>query len=249
MDTPPTLRNVERLAGAGGLIFVATLVVQNALRANAPGLDASPTAVMPYFAHPGAAALVPLGLFPIGMLGLFAFVAAIWALADTDECRWWASLGVLGTASIAALFAVVNITEIVLVSKAEQLADAPAVVAALWTLHAAAFGLDLAAIAIALIGLSRTSAAMRLVPHWIATVALLGAVCLLTPAVFSLALTSNAAWMAPALVGFAVWIVFVAMASISLVRRRPIQRGSVHGAERDGRYASARPARKLQQSA
>jgi hypothetical protein len=79
------------------------------------------------------------------------------APANQDDNRWWASMGALGAASVATLFAIVNISEIVLTSKAEQLASSPAVVQALWTLHAAAFGLDLAAIAVALIGLSRAA--------------------------------------------------------------------------------------------
>jgi hypothetical protein len=83
------------------------------------------------------------GLFPAGMIAFFAFVAAVWTKADRADSRWQASLGTLGAATIAALFAVVNITEIVRSAKARSLAASPAVVQALWAVHAAAFGLDL----------------------------------------------------------------------------------------------------------
>ncbi len=209
---------LDRLAGAGGLVFAAILVADNAIRASAPGFDAAPAQVSAYFLDHRAAALVPLGLFPAG-LTLFLFAAGLRARAS-QESRWWASVGVLGAATIAALFAIVNIAEIVLTAKAAQLASSPAVVQALWTLRAAAFGLDLAAIAVALVGLSRAAAAMRLIPSWLALAAWPGAVCLLTAATFTVALADGGPWLAVGLIGFIVWIVFVITASVSLLRGR-----------------------------
>jgi hypothetical protein len=213
-----------RLAGAGGLVFAAILVADNLIRASAPGFDAAPAQVSAYFLDHRAAALVPLGLFPAG-LALFLFAAGMWATAQQagarqEESRWWASLGVLGTATIAALFAIVNITEIALTAKAGQLASSPATVQALWTLRTAAFGLDLAAIAVALIGLSRAAAAMRLIPSWLALTAWPGAACLLTAATFTVALADGGPWLAVGLAGFIVWIVFVVTASVALLRGR-----------------------------
>jgi hypothetical protein len=213
---------LNRLAGTGGLVFAATLVADNIIRAGAPGFDAAPAQVSAYFLDHRAAALVPLGLFPAGLLALFPFAAGLWARTRQDNSRWWASVGVLGTATIAALFAIVNITEIVLTAKAAQLASSPAVVQALWTLRAAAFGLDLAAIAVALIGLSRAAASVPLIPTWIAVAALPGAACLLTASTFTVALANGGPWLAPALAGFVVWVVFVITASVSLLRRRQI---------------------------
>lgn len=216
---PATYR---RLAGIGGLIFAATLIADNLIRASAPGLGAAPAQVTAYFLHHRAAALIPLGLFPAGLLGFFAFVAAVWTTADGEESRWWASAGALGAATIAALFALVNITEIVITAKAGQLAASPAVVQALWALHAAAFGLDMGAIAVALIGLSRAAASARLIPAWAAVAAWPGAACLLIASVFTVALTNGGPWIAVGLVGFVIWLVFVIIASISLLRRRQI---------------------------
>jgi hypothetical protein len=213
---------LDRLAGTGGLVFAATLVADNIIRASAPGFDAAPAQVSAYFLDHRAAALVPLGLFPVGLLALFPFAAGLWARARREESRWWASAGLLGAATIAALFAIVNITEIVLTAKAAQLASSPAVVQALWTLRAAAFGLDMAAIAVALIGLSRAAAAMRLIPSWLALAAWPGAACLLTAATFTVALADGGPWLAVGLAGFIVWIVFVITASVSLLRGRQI---------------------------
>jgi len=213
---------LDRLAGTGGLVFAAILVVQNIIRAGAPGFDAAPAQISAYFLDHRAAALVPLGLFPVGLLALFPFAAGVRARARQEESRWWASVGVLGAATIAALFAVVNIIEIVLTAKAAQLASSPALVQALWTLHAAAFGLDLAAIAVALIGLSRAAASVPLIPGWLAAAALPGAACLLTAAIFTVALADGGPWLALGLAGFIVWLVFAITASVSLLRGRQI---------------------------
>lgn len=210
---------LDRLAGAGGLVFAAVLVADNIIRASAPGFDAAPAQVSAYFLGHRAAAVVPLGLLPAGF-ALFLFAAGLWARAPQEKSRWWAGVGVLGAATIAALFAIVNITEIVLTAKAAQLASSPAVVQALWTLRAAAFGLDMAAVGVALIGLSRAAAAMRLIPSWLALTAWPGAACLLTAATFTVALADGGPWLAVGLAGFIVWVVFVITASVSLLRGR-----------------------------
>ena len=107
-------------------------------------------------------------------------------------------------------------------AKAGQLAASPAVVQALWAVHAAAFGLDLAAIAVALIGLSYAAASVRLIPAWLTVAAWPGAACLLTAAVFTVALANGGPWGAVGLAGFIIWLVFVITASVSLLRNHPI---------------------------
>lgn len=205
-------------SGAGGLLFVATLLIQNAIRAKAPGFGAAPSTVAAYFAHDRAAAIVPLSLFPLGMAGIIAFVAGIWMTAREGQARWWAQAGVLATVGIVALFSLVNVTEISLTARAGSVQTSAEVVDALWAFHAGAFGLDLGAIAIALVALSRAARLAGLIPRWLAKLALPGAACLFVASVFTVAMAEGAPWLALGLVGFVVWGVFVVMASISLLR-------------------------------
>jgi len=157
------------------------------------------------------------------MLAIFVFVTAIWTKSDGGESRWWANVGALGATSIAALFALVNVTEIVLTAKASQLAGSSDVVQTLWAFHAATFGLDLAAIAVTLIGLSRAAAHVGLISAGMAAFAVLGAACLVVAAVFTVALTNGGPWVAVGLIGFVVWLVFVVTASVALLRGRGIR--------------------------
>ena len=214
----PVVVSAGRYAGLGGLVFVAALVFQNILRAKAPAFDAAPGTVSSYFLHHRVAALIPLGMFPIEMLALFAFVAGVWTSASRSENRWWATMGVLGAAAIASLFSLVNIIEIVLTAKAETLVHSPIVVEVLWAVHAAAFGLDLAAIAVALIGLSRAATASALLPARLGAAVLPGAAFLLLASVFTVALTNGGPWLGVGLVGFLFWLVFMVATSISLLR-------------------------------
>lgn len=212
----------DRLAGAAGLVFAATVIIQNALRASGPSFTAAPAAVTAYFADHRAAGLIPLGLFPVGMIALLGFAAGIWVRAAGDSrSRWWASLGALAVVTIAGLFAVVNIIEIVIAAQGGQLASSPEVVRSLWTIHSAAFGLNLAAIAIALLGLSRAAGAARLIPRTLAVLALPAAGCLLVAAIFTVAIVNGGAWLYLGYLGFAVWGIFLVAAGISLISGRP----------------------------
>jgi hypothetical protein len=207
-------------AGAGGLLFVATLVIQNVIRAKAPGFGADSSTVAAYFADHRTAAVIPLGLFPFGMVGIVAFVAGIWTTAREGAGRWWAHAGVLGAVAIVALFGLVNVVEIALTARARSLEASGGVVDALWALHAGAFGLDLAAIAVTLVTLSRAARFAGMIPAWLVNLTLPGAACLFIASIFTVAMTEGAPWMALGLIGFVVWCVFVVVSSISLLRRR-----------------------------
>lgn len=213
----------DRVAGAGGLVFAATLIVQNALRASGPSFTSGPTTVTSYFADHPVAGLVPLGLFPLGMLALFCFAAGIGARGrDGLATRWWAAVGILAVVTIAGLFALVNITEIVIAARGGELIGSPSVIRALWSIHSAAFGLNLAAIAIALLALSRAARVLRLIPRVLAIAALPGAACLFLAAIFTVAIVDGASWLYLGYVGFAVWGIFLIVTAAALLTGRHI---------------------------
>jgi hypothetical protein len=207
---------VERLAGAGGLVFAATVLIQNIVRASGPSFTAAPATVADYFADHRAAGLIPLGLFPLGMLGLFSFAAGIWVRSRDVHGRWWAGVGVLAVVTIAGLFAIVNTIEIVIAAQGSQLVSSPQLLRALWAIHSAAFGLNLAAIAIALLGLSRAAHAAALIPRPLALIAAPAAACLFLAAIFTVAIVNGGRWVYLGYAGFAVWGVFLVVAGISL---------------------------------
>jgi hypothetical protein len=216
----PTRRSAlstDRIAGIGGLVFVALLLVQNVVRASGPSLNAAPATVTSYFADHRTAALVPLGLFPVGMAAILCFAAGIRACARDDEGRWWADLGSLAIVVLAGLFGIVNLIEIVIAATGSDLASAPQVVQALWTFHSAAFGLNLAAIAIALAALSRATRRSGLIPRWLALLALPGAACLFVAAIGTVSIAEGGNWLYLGYLGFAVWALFLVVTGAALL--------------------------------
>jgi hypothetical protein len=217
----PRDRFVEITAGLGALVFVALLIAQNIVRSTGPGFDADPAMVTAYFSGHRVAAVLPLVLYPIGMVALLAFAAGMRSLARAPRDRFWSALGTLAVAVLAGLFGVVNVIEIAVAVAGRDLAAAPHVVVALWAVHAAAFGLNLAAIAIALVALSRVASSEHLIPRALAIAAIPGAACLLAGALSTVAIAGGSPVLYLGLVGFLVWGVFLVVGGINLLRRRP----------------------------
>jgi hypothetical protein len=223
---PPIARSVDdggsigRLAGAGGLVFVVLLLVQNLVRASGPSFSATPATVTAYFADHRVAALAPLALFPLGLVAILCFAAGIRSRARGTNARWYADLGALAVVVLAGLFSLVNIVEIVIAAAGTNLTAAPQLIQALWTLHSAAFGLNLAAIAASLAGLSQAARGAGLIPRWLALLALPGSACLFAAAVGTVAIAEGARWIYLGYAGFAIWAIFLIVASLTLVGLR-----------------------------
>jgi hypothetical protein len=208
----------RRIAATSALVFAALLVVQNLVRSAEPSLGADPSAVSAYFADHRSAVLIPLVLFPVGMVALLGFAAGMRALARERRDRFWCDLGTLAVVVIAALFAVVNVVGIALVAGGDDVAADGPLVAALWAIHAGAFGLNLCAIAIALLGWSRFARSRALVPHWFGVVAVPGAACLFAAALSAVPIAAGSPIVYLGFAGFVVWGVFLVACAVGLLR-------------------------------
>src|SRR5690625_2756625 len=78
----------DLVAGAGGLVFFGLLVVDNLIRSRAPGFGASGTVVAGYLHDHRTAMVVPIALFPFGMVGLFAFISGLWSRSGAESRGW-----------------------------------------------------------------------------------------------------------------------------------------------------------------
>lgn len=212
----------DLLAGAGALVFVALFVVQNAVRSGEPGFAASSHDLVAYFARHHTAGVIPLALYPVGMIGLLFFISGLRRRTVGGTDRFWADVGTFAAIVIAALFALVNVTEIAIVDRSSVLASSPAATQVLWGLHGGAFGLNLAAMALALVGLSRAALAQHLLPRWYGPIALVGAACLFTGSVFTVAITNGGAVLYVGFVGALTWAVFLVITGIGLLTRHDL---------------------------
>jgi len=199
-------------------VFAALLVVQNVLRAGDPGFDATPREVARHVLDHTAAVLVPLSLFPVGMIALFVLVAGLRSLARDDLERFWADLGSLAVLAVAALFALVDAAGIAVVVAVRRAPEALDGVATSWAVHASAFGLNLTAVAIALLALSRLARRLHLVPRWVAVAAVPAAACLVVAALSTVSIVDGGPMLGVGLAGFLVWGIFLVALGIGLLR-------------------------------
>ena len=207
-----------RLGGIGGLVFTASILVQNILRASAPQNDATPEKIISWYGDHRGGSLALAVLFPIGAAGIAAFVASLVAQAR-GAARAPAVIGGLSAASLVAMFGVVTATDLALSTYVHRGAADPSVVSALWLTHMSLFGVNLVFIGITLAALTTACTMMGLLrPIW-QKVGFVGAAALAVGAACTPAILDASAVLAIPMAGFLVWGVFVVAASISLLRK------------------------------
>jgi hypothetical protein len=213
--------SVTGWAGLGGLIFLSLVVLQNVLTATSnPPNDASAQQIL-VFAHDGAWKIQLLFItYVIGFPALFTFVGGLSGLAVKRDPR--AALpGRIGQYSIvvaAVLIGLINVAQVTLVAASGDLAADLALVRTLWAVHNAIFTLNFVAVAGALFGLGRAAAISGIVPVWMGNVSLAGALALVASALPIVAEVHGSPLLGLGLAGFLCWLVFLAVAGLSLLR-------------------------------
>jgi hypothetical protein len=207
------------VGGIGGLLFIATVAVQNGIRLSAPGDDAPAARVIHFYATTRTSTLVLAALFPIGAAGLAAFLGALGSRLSSSSGRAPAIAGLLGAAGIFASYSMLVATDVALSAYVHRGAPDPGVVSALWVTHNTVFGVLLVAIAVALCGLSVSAAATGLLAGPWKQVGTLGALALAVTGAAAPALVDGSRIIGLGLVGFLAWLAFVAASSVTMLRR------------------------------
>lgn len=214
--------------GIGGLVFIATVAIQNGIRLSAPGDGASASTVIHFYATTRTSTTVLAALFPIGALGLAAFIGALGARLTSTSGRAPALAGLLGAAGIFASYSMLMATDLALSAYVHRGSASPAVVNGLWVTHNTVFAVLLVAIAVALAGLSVSAAAAGFLAARWKQVGTLGALALAIAGAAAPALVDGSRIIALGLVGFLTWLAFVAIASVTMLRSSdaPVSRPS-----------------------
>ena len=202
------------------MLFVVSVIVQNAVRAGYPRADASAAKVVAYYAvhHSGALALA--AMLPFGLLGLGAFVGAMMARAAHGKGRGSAFAGLFGAAGIMGTFLMVSATDFAIDAYVGRGDPDLSVVSGMWVLHNAVFGVLLGAIGVALAGLTIACAESGVLHARWRVAGLLGGLALLVAAGTTPAIVDGGPTMFVGLAGFVVWVVFLVAASIRLLHGR-----------------------------
>lgn len=217
--TPTDGRSIgTRIAGIGGLAFVANVVVNNALRGSFPKNDASAADVAAFYAAHDGLTLVFSAIYPIGLVGIALFVAGIASRALSGPGRLSAVVGILGSAGVAGGFSTLLALDSAIAGHLHRGGASTDVVEGLWVTHNAVFGILLGSIAVALAGLAHAAASAGLLGRAWRPVSLVGAALLLAGAATTPAIVNGAPTIFLGFAGFAVWVAFVVAASVRLIR-------------------------------
>lgn len=217
-----TTRRPGLLGGIGGLVFAATVVAQNAIRSGFPTNDAATADVMQYYADHRATTIALSVLFAIGLVALTAFLGTVVSRVVRGAGRVAGLAGAFGAAAIIGCFTIVTSADVAIASYVHRGNADPAVVEGLWVLHNSVFGFLMAAIGIALAGLSTAAAMSGLLSRRWAVGGAVGATLLVAAAATTPAIVDGSPTFFVGVAGFAVWIAFVVRTGVALFRSREL---------------------------
>ncbi len=210
-----------RIAGLGGLAFVATVILQNVLRgASAPSNGASARDVLTHYADHRSLTFVLVATFVLGGLGLATFLGGAMRTMVDGPRRAWAYTGFAGAAGVLALFSTLVATEQAISVVAHGAGPDEGAVAALWALHNSVFTVLWLFIGIALLGLARAGVAAGITPPIFDRLAPIGFLLLAIGCVAGPGIAAGDVMglFGLALVGFLIWLAFLAATGLRLLR-------------------------------
>jgi hypothetical protein len=209
-----------RVAGLAGLVFVGTVLVQNALRAGFPANDAPAEEVMRYYAEHRGITVALAALFAIGSVSIVTFLGGVVARAAQGARRGLAIAGGVGGGALFGTFSLLVALDMAIAGYVHRGAPDASVVEGLWVLHNSVFGVLLAVIGVTLGCLTAACAACGLLSGRWTVAGIVGGALLLIGAATTPAIVDGSPTMFVGVLGFVVWVAFVATASVRMLRGR-----------------------------
>jgi hypothetical protein len=224
--TAPTVTKARRaglLGGIGGLVFAGTVLAQNTIRSDFPANDVSAGEVMSYYADHRGATIALAALMPLGVLSLTTFLGTVIGRLVGGAGRAAAIAGAFGAAAVIATFTMVTASDVAIAGYIHRGAADVTVVDGMWVMHNAIFGLLMAALAAALVGLTQASRLSGLLSRRWSVAGLIGGALLLTGAMTTPAMIDGGPTLFVGVAGFIVWIAFVIRTSVALIRNEEVR--------------------------
>lgn len=214
--------SLTRVAGLGGLAFVALVATQNLLvgAASPPPGDASAPEIAEFFAANKTLLSVAVGMVPFAVVALYTFIAGA-----TDRLRRgpaaaaaWTRLGMSGLGIVGPLFLTGLLFEYVLIAESADLEARGALTETLWQLRGASLILTGVALALGMVGLSRAARLNGLIPAWHQGLGFAAAGAFLVAAAAAAPAVDGSPVGLLGFAGFAAWLVWLALTSVRLLR-------------------------------
>lgn len=216
--SPTTAGRWRRVGGAAGIFFAVGVLLQNALRAvsGAPSPGSSPAEVSAYVVGAAGTTAVLTGLFALNVVALALFAGAV-AREAWRAVPVLVVAGLLGIGGVLSLFSLTALVNLATVARAAELDGS--VLVGLWSLHDAAFALNMAPLGLALAALGTAGTTVGITPRPFRVLAPLGAVLLVSAAAGGLWIVDGGPLLALGLVGFLTWVAFLLSTGWRLAHR------------------------------
>ena len=211
----------ERIAGLSAAVFAISIfsinLVENVGTAR-PDPAASAEDVSQWAQDAGAYLWATTILVPVCWMLLAVFAAFAWNRARTEQIgMMWPTVGLLGSAMTMGTLSAAIAADAALIASADNLSLD--VVEFLANFSVSLFLFNWAALALALFGLSRTTAALGISPRWLNVLSVVGAALL---AIGSVQVGPVLNGFLPAVLiglpGFVIWLVYLLVVGLRLVR-------------------------------
>jgi hypothetical protein len=213
---PASRLSTERMAGVAAIAFGVGVVAANAFVAGAPMADASVAEAASWFAANRLRVVLANAMVALTFPALLVFSSAMFELGRAREVsRRWMLVGGLGGAAMVGVFALVVAANIAGVILAEA---GGAAFTAAWTMHWAAFALNMTALGTAFLGFTLGAHAAGIIPGWQRTMGVVGAVLLMATGFANTAVAENTQIGLAGFAGFLLWLVWIIITGVRLLR-------------------------------
>jgi hypothetical protein len=210
-----------RFAGLGGVAFAVIVGAENIALPQPPEFDASGEEVLRWIHDHHALVATMVASFAITAVCLATFIGGFLVRAfreEHEDARVFAVIGAFGAVLIGAWFALVIISQLLLLGLDGSANATPATAELVWHLHTAAFTVNVVAIGIAVFGVAGAAVRMGLAPSWYRPLSFVAlAAAMATTMQSSSAINGGSGWQI-GLISFVSWLLLLAIVGVRMAR-------------------------------
>ena len=211
-----------RLVGAAAIAFAVSVAIENAVLAGSggPTYGAPIEEVLAWLADNRVAVAIASSQVALNLPLLLVFVTGLHGLVERRGGAGadWSRLALAAGATLSAILALFNATQMGLALSAGGLAEPTPAFELVWHVHAAAFALALPTLGTTFIGAALAAHASGLTPAWQRLLGLVGGSLLLAAGLGNLAIADGSPLLFVGLPGYAAWLVWLLTTGVRLVR-------------------------------
>jgi len=203
-----------RLAGISALAFATGVLLANFAVAGAPLASATAAEAANWYEINPLRMIIANGMVALTFPALLLFGATMYELGRGQaEARQWMLVGALSSVAMVAVFSILVAGNISAVLLAETGGSA---FAAAWTIHNAAFAINMSVLGMAFLGFAIGAYAAGLTPAWQRTAGVAGATLLLATGFGNTIVAGGSAFVFLGFIGFILWLVWIVAIGIRL---------------------------------